>query len=316
MFTLEGHTGGVFCLAYSPDGSALASGDGTGELIVWDVAARKARQRFHQPGAYEKYQAKHVTSVEFSPDGSMLATTTGSHPPFTRVWRASDLALLCEWEGGWSANAAVFLPDGRTVVSAGGVDAHECPLFRWQVPESPPVVTRKLDGDPRTRQPDFTMTGHSKDVFSLACSPAGDVLSGSADGTARLWDVEGRREVRSRNFRAWVRCVALSPDGQTAAVAAGKFVHLWGLGGDRRAPRRLAGHSDRVEAVAFHPDGALVGSGGRDGAVRLWDVAGGAERQALSFRVWWVGALAFAPGGGTAAVGGGSGDVVVFDVDP
>ena len=41
----------------------------------------------------------------------------------------------------------------------------------------------------------------------------------------------------------------------------------------------FAGHTKRVNALAFAPDGHTLATASRDGTVRLWDVASGEERQ-------------------------------------
>ena len=69
---LEGHGAWVRSVAFSPDGTTLASGSSDGTAKLWDVASREAIATLYPRG----YQ---VTSVDFSPDGTILAGTGGGH---------------------------------------------------------------------------------------------------------------------------------------------------------------------------------------------------------------------------------------------
>jgi serine/threonine protein kinase len=135
-------------------------------------------------------------------------------------------------------------------------------------------------------------SGHTDLVLSVAFSPDGRrALSGSADGTVRLWNVENGQQLRCfTGHRDFVLSVAFSPDG-LRAVSAGcdRTVRLWDVQTGREL-RCFSGHIDLVWSVAFSPDGrrVLSGSGGTvgpDGTVttgtehtaRLWDAITGAE---------------------------------------
>jgi WD40 repeat protein/DNA-binding SARP family transcriptional activator len=78
--TLSGHLGGVLAVAYSADGSRLATGDGEGRLRLWDAAGSLL-------GALPGHGA-FVTGLAFSPDGSRLASA--GFDGVARVW-ALDL---------------------------------------------------------------------------------------------------------------------------------------------------------------------------------------------------------------------------------
>jgi WD40 repeat protein len=245
--------------------------------------------------------------VAYSVDGKYLVTTAGVYPPYVTVWQAKGkgLARIRRWEGGWSANCAVFLPDGQTVVSAGGTGyrehANEFPIYRWNMRTG------------RHRKP---LCGHTEDVFALACSPDGSLLAtGSADRTARVWDAASGEQTAQRNISGWVNGVAFAPSGRCLAVAAGRGVFLWDVADQRGKVRSLRGHTGSVLGVAFHLTGRTVASASEDGTVRLWDVASGTERASYDWKIGQIGCVAFAPDGQTAAVGGADGTIVVWDVE-
>jgi eukaryotic-like serine/threonine-protein kinase len=75
----------------------------------------------------------------------------------------------------------------------------------------------------------------------------------------------------------------------------------------------LAGHEDRVLAVAFDPQGARVASAGADGVVKVWDRRALREVLTLRGHAGAVTALAYSPDGKYLASGGAGGGVRVWD---
>lgn len=152
----------------------------------------------------------------------------------------------------------------------------------------------------------------------LAVSSGGRVAgSGGTDGHPHvlLFDRPAGPPVgRFKPPGSRTRALAFSPDGSRLAAANGRSVFL--LSGDTLAPlAELGAGGKQANAVVFTPDGRRLLTAAHDGAVRLWDVATGAEAAAFAWDVGKVTAVAVAPDGLTAAAGGEKGQVIVWDLD-
>jgi ferric-dicitrate binding protein FerR (iron transport regulator) len=159
----------------------------------------------------------------------------------------------------------------------------------------------------------------------LAFTPDGQALALAGrdrqrgSGWVTLWDLRDATERLALRGPREVAGLAVSPDGGMLAVCGndppprkGDARNLWLMApGGEALP--LLGHTEPVQAVAFSPDGRLLASAGRDGTVRLWDVA---TRQLVATLRGHAGSatvLAFAPDGRRLASGGKDGTARVWD---
>lgn len=160
-WTLTGHTGKVFSVAFSPDGKLLASGGNDNTIRVWDVASGEQLQEFtgHTDG---------VVSVTFSPDGKTLAG--GAY--LITLWDVETGTRLHTLKGHDSgAYSVAFRSDGKMLASAGKID----PVKLWDVKRGKHL---------------YTLLGHDQ-VYCVAFSPDGEKLaSGSWENTVMLWKLE------------------------------------------------------------------------------------------------------------------------------
>ncbi len=110
--TLDGHRDSVSCLAYSLDGSLLASGSADGVVCLWDGESGELR---HQLRGHQNA----IRSVAIHPDGLVVAS--GGVDGSIRLWRASDGAL-CQVLTGHSSGVLriAFSPTGALLASGGG----------------------------------------------------------------------------------------------------------------------------------------------------------------------------------------------------
>jgi WD40 repeat protein len=108
---LTAFTDAVNCLAYSPDGTVLATGSYDGSIRLWDLMTGQLLRVIQSDAA--------IVSLDFSPDGQLLATGSGFQDNFVRLWSASTGELLNELEGeSGGVSNILFSPDGQTLVSA------------------------------------------------------------------------------------------------------------------------------------------------------------------------------------------------------
>jgi outer membrane protein assembly factor BamB len=157
------------------------------------------------------------------------------------------------------------------------------------------------------------LTGSDRNA-ALAFSPDGKVLAVGAWDTVKLLELpSGKQLPAPARFNDWVCSVAFSPDGKLLACAGGSEfkparnayqtsaeVKLWDTAATAERGR-LTGHTNKVFASAFAPDGKTLATGGADQTIRLWDVATGKERVVLRGHADAVSSLAFTPDGRTVA---------------
>ncbi len=118
------------------------------------------------------------------------------------------------------------------------------------------------------------LEGHQQKVGIIAWSPDGKMLaSGSADGTIKLWNEDGKELKTFKHNSRDVYSVAWSPDSKMLAFGSRDgTIKLWNKDGQEL--KMLKGHKDEVLSVAWSPNGKILASGSRDGTIKLWNKDG------------------------------------------
>ncbi len=155
-------------------------------------------------------------------------------------------------------------------------------------------------------------------VTSVSFSPDSKILiSGSFDGTIKLWDVAIRRPITTLRTGS-VFSLALSPDGTMIAIGSNHRVDLWDIATEKNITPLEWSILHYVHSVAFSPDGTMVAAGaghdsGGGGTVRLWDVATGENIANLEGDMSYVWSVTFSPDGTTLAIGSEQG-IILWDI--
>jgi len=299
--TLYGHAGWLNSVAFSPDGKTLAAGGKSEAAILWDPQAGQEVLRLNGPAD--------IHALAFSPDGATLATAGWDGT--IRLWDLSSGTVLFNLPGDpqsrQRANGALaFSPDGRLLAVA----EHQQAVRVW---------------DLHTKQPRYTLEGHTQPVVALAFSPDGKIIATATfdpnqltgePAEVKVWDAgTGQEQCSLPNESHGVYDLEIDPQGHTLALAnLDKTITLWDLS-TRQLRATLRGHTLQVDAVAFAPDGQTLASGSWDTTVRLWDLATGQELATLIGHQAGIDNVAFAPDGNSvASVGGPDRMVKLWDV--
>ncbi|MGD0091495.1 MAG: hypothetical protein ABSE73_16370 [Planctomycetota bacterium] len=131
-------------------------------------------------------------------------------------------------------------------------------------------------------QPLRRFEGHAKGIADIQFSPHDDcLLTASADGTVRVWDVDSGNTQATIPHPAAVNAAAFSPDGKRIVTGSdnGDVYVFETLSGARQLI--LPKHNTAVKSVAFSPDGSLVASAGDDGTIRICDANTGQRRTTI-----------------------------------
>ncbi len=151
----------VWTVTFSSDSKLLATGDNRGQVTVWDLQSQQAVTQLHA-------DSDAVYAVQFSPNDRILAVA--GYEGKVKLWTVPD------WKphGTLTSNSTIsdisFSPDSTTLAATGYTSIH-----LWTVDIGENIVT---------------LTGHTDWVRTTIFSPDGNrLISSSADGTVRNWDV-------------------------------------------------------------------------------------------------------------------------------
>jgi WD40 repeat protein/serine/threonine protein kinase len=296
---------------FSSDGKRLLIATQSDQVELWDTTTWKVSRRFSQKdltsaalshdgtrlalaiGAFKRKQVKILdtgngqdilnineipgeawtVSVEFSPDGRLIATAGQQANQVQGGSRTAEVIL-------WDARTGKLL---RTIPEAGitlafdpdskylAVRSDQSENFRGRIGliGSSVKVVGLVNGQVRD-----VFSNKSGDVdFAINWSPDGKLLACGRTNGIVIRDAENGNEVLSLsepNDR--VICCEFSPDSKhLLSAGSAQSINLWDLTSGK-LDKTYRGHAGTISSLSFHPNGKQFVSSGGDGTVRLWEV--------------------------------------------
>ncbi|MBI1916678.1 MAG: sigma-70 family RNA polymerase sigma factor [Planctomycetes bacterium] len=330
---------GATALALSPDGRMLATAGHAGRIDLWEFPTGKPLNA--PPG---DYLDEDLSWIQFSSAGRMAAT--GGWKEHVRLWEANTGRLLRELP---HTGPCVFSPDGRALITGGRTDGKvrvwdlatgkevrqfatgQPSVFSLVVSPDGNILAEACLGvrlwDLRTSklrttiaptwsslQATFTRDGKALAVRHFPAENSGEQIP-----AVGIYETATGKRIRSFSTRGLCGSMALSPDGKLLAATdtgqdGGALIHVWEVATGTEV-RRLVGHADPIDSIAFSPDGrTLLWGGQREKKVRVWEVTTGRERRELLGHQGSVRHVAFAPDGAKAASASADGTVLIWDI--
>ncbi len=329
LLFIKTHPGSITNLAWSFDGTRLASTGSDLLVKVWDAKTGEELTRLASDVP--------CNGVAFSPDGTRLACAYESGkqrhlPGEVKVWDLTTKteSLVLQPDQGRLFGVS-FHPRGTQLAVAGdrGVTIWDASngkklnsltagIGRMQYLSYNRPGSQLAAGfgriakvwDTATGQEMRSYRGLAGDVLSVAFS-ADDNRLAAADGwKVKIWDLNRSQEplTRSTMFDTWLTCVAASKNGDYVATGGGGKSPLivWDAKTGQEVCR-LKATEKNVWCVAFSADDHRIATAGEDMTIRVWDLATRKEVLTLKGHTTQVNGIAFSPDGTRIASVSGNG---------
>jgi WD40 repeat protein/serine/threonine protein kinase len=319
-------------VAFSPDGTKLASGSNDMSVKLWDMRDYKLLQTLSG-------HTESITSVAFSPDGTKLASA--SFDKTVKLWDVMTGQFLRTLSGDSDlVFDAAFSPDGDTIASASQGQS----IRIWNVATGRLLHT--LQGQNSTGA-----------YLSVAFSPNGQILASSLGDTVQLWntlDWSSRCTMKVENGGA--SSITFSPDGHYMAGDSAELARIWDVS-TCELVKAVNGPTSKFVAFSpvsswlisverasnninfiqvsdwnilktikmdsfipdsspyvFSPDSNSLVYGLYDGELKLWDIASGKLLHTMKGHSAAVTSVAFSPDNVTLASASGDGTIKLWSV--
>lgn len=293
--TLEGHTERVNSVSFSPNGKTLASASNDRTVKLWQIQLPLL--------THLKAHDRRVRDVSFSPDGKIFASA--SEDATLKLWDISGNFQQSLKGHRLLVDSVSFSPNSEKIASTSRDDTVKIWTRQgkgYKQEKLDQIFTRRssigdssvsfstdlknptiavadtqgivwfMDTNRKLKRPPFP--AHESPILRVRFSPdAKSVATASEDGTAKMWNLDGKLQYTLPGHTSGVEDVSFSRDGNRIATASkDNTVKLWDRNGNLL--KTITGHSAAVISVSFSPDGDAIATASEDRTIKLWNLDG------------------------------------------
>lgn len=286
------HSGPVYSVAYSPDDSVVAAGDGSGFVKIWNAADGSEI-------ATIEAHANAVMGIAWSPDGKVFLT--GGMDGFARFWDSSTFKQRRVLKRHSEQIRCVAWSPVGDLVATGGVDNT---IKFWNPADGSEIRTITVDSEPGF-------------AASLSFSPDGQTLGVGCNEPfkAHLFNVaDGARRHLLEGHEHSVLTVAFSPDGKTLATSGyDRMLRFWNVDNGALDKKICLETNTTPYSIAFSADGQTIAAGITDGSIRQWNAETLAREKTIETGTQSILTIAFSHRGRHLASAGNAQSVALWD---
>ena len=243
------HDKGVWSLAWSHDGSQIASGSTDHTMKIWDVASKTLQ--------WSVPTRSSVTSLDWSPDGKLLASCIDKRA--VQLWDVVQHKPVHELPASTGREMEVaWRPDGSTLAV--------CEAERWY------LLNRETLSITKERK--------ISKGSAIDWSPDGSRMAVAHGEAVTIWDGTGEKELATLNGHLWpLLSVSWSPDGHRLVTSddAGE-IKIWDL--DRPIQPPVITTGSPIRSLRWLEDNkTLITVAEEDGSSAWWDARHGSLKR-------------------------------------
>ncbi|PKN03824.1 hypothetical protein CVU75_00185 [Candidatus Dependentiae bacterium HGW-Dependentiae-1] len=253
VVTFRGHESVAMSVAFSPDGSLLASGESDRTVCVWPVTADGAFDHPMRQPAVLRGHCEQVWSVAFNPQGTLLAS--GSGDKTIRLWHVengivqqNNVDVLFGHTG--RVTSVAFNATGRLLASG----SQDGTVRVWRF-DNGRVLSESIE---------LLTPGM---VRSVTFNPQGTLLvAGLYNGTVLVWNIrDSRIQQESTSYRHSfgqsdpIESVTFNAQGDLLAACSEEFMHVWHIDQRSQLTIETEWYAPGADyAAVFDPQGVLL----------------------------------------------------------